>query len=201
MLKIGLTGSIGMGKSTTAALFARHGIPVYDSDDAVHRLYGPGGAAVAPVGALFPEAIMDGRVDRTKLAAAVLENAAAMAKLEAIIHPLVQADQAAWLEARAAEGADMAVADIPLLFETGAEHRFDRIVVVSAPAEIQRDRVLARTGMTEEKFAALLAKQMPDEEKRRRADAVIETGSGLRQAEEQVAALVGQWRAERHSSA
>lgn len=186
--RLGLTGSIGMGKSTTADLFRALGVPVHDADAAVHDLYGAEG--VAPVEAAFPGVAVDGRIDRTRLGARVLDDDAAMKRLEAIVHPLVRAREAAFLERARAEGARIAVLDIPLLYETGAEDRVDAVVVVSAPETVQRERVLARPGMTAEKFAAILSRQMPDSEKRRRADHIIDTGRGIEAAREQVAALL-----------
>lgn len=190
MLLIGLTGSIGMGKSETAKMFARHGVPVCDSDATVHALYDKGGAAVGPVGELFPAAVVDGRVDRERLSREVVGNVPALRKLEAVVHPLVAMAQRAFLERAAASGARMVVLDIPLLFETGGEKRVDVTVVVSAPADVQRARVLARPGMTAEKLDAILAKQMPDAEKRARADFVVDTSKGLAHAEAQVVAII-----------
>jgi dephospho-CoA kinase len=190
MLLIGLTGSIGMGKSETARMFARLGLPVYDADAAVHRLYAAGGAAVAPIETAFPGVAKDGAIDRAYLAARVLNDRDAMRRLEAIIHPLVGQAQMDFLLAAERDGAPMVVLDIPLLFETGGETRVDVTVVVSAPAETQRARVLARPGMTVEKFESILAKQRPDAEKRAKADAVVETGLGLDHAFAQILALV-----------
>lgn len=186
--RLGLTGSIGMGKSTTADLFREFGVPVHDADAAVHELYGAEG--VDPVEAAFPGVTVDGRVDRARLGARVLDDDAAMKRLETIVHPLVRAREAAFLERARGEGARIAVLDIPLLYETGAEGRVDAVVVVSAPETVQRERVLARPGMTAEKFAAILSRQMPDSEKRRRADHIIDTGRGIDVAREQVAALL-----------
>ncbi|EKF19020.1 dephospho-CoA kinase [Nitratireductor pacificus] len=176
MIVLGLTGSIGMGKSTTAKMFADEGVPVHDSDAAVHRLYA--GAAAPLIEARFPGVVVDGAVDRSRLAQAVLGNPEALKALEAIIHPLVRADADAFVAEHRARGAPIVLLDAPLLFETGGMDRVDRIVVVSAPAEEQRARVLRRPGMTEEKFEAILARQVPDAEKRRRADFVIDTGGG-----------------------
>lgn len=167
---LGLTGSVGMGKSTTAGFFREMGVPVWDADAAVHRLYAPGGAAVGPVGALCAEAVSDGAVDRGVLKDWIARDADALAALEAVVHPLVTADR---LEFIAAADGPLVVLDIPLLFETGAV--VDGVLVVSAPEEVQRARVLARPGMNEEQFARILARQMPDAEKRARADFVIET--------------------------
>jgi dephospho-CoA kinase len=170
--RIGLTGSIGMGKSTTAAMFAEMGADVWDADVAVRRLYAPGGAAVAPVAALVPGSVRDGAVDRAVLRQAISADPALLARIEAIVHPLVAADRAAFV---ARSTARVVVCDVPLLFETGATGAYDLVVVVSAPPEVQRARVLARGTMTEAEFDAILARQMPDAEKRRRADRVIET--------------------------
>lgn len=186
-LTIGLTGSIGMGKSTTARMFAERGIPTYDADAAVHALYEPGGAAVAPLAAAFPGvAGPGGGIDRDRLRERVSGDEAAMKQLEAIVHPLVALSQRAFLERAAAAGADMVVLDIPLLFEKGGEKRVDAVVVVSAPEDVQRARVMARGQMTQAQFEAILARQTPDAEKRRRADFVIHTGLGLASAEAQV---------------
>ncbi len=172
---LGLTGSIGMGKSTTAAMFAAAGAAVWDADAAVHRLYAPGGAAVAAVAALAPGAVAGGGVDRAALRAALARDPGLLARLEAAVHPLVARDRAAFVEAAAREGRVVVVLDIPLLFETGAERQMDATAVVSAPAEVQRARVLARPGMTDAHLDGILARQMPDAEKRRRATWVIDT--------------------------
>ncbi len=186
---LGLTGSIGMGKSATAALFAQRGVPVHDADAAVHALYGPGGAAAQAIGREFPGTLdAQGGVDRAALREAVLGDAARLKRLESLVHPLVRRESEAFLARYA--GAPLVVLDIPLLYETGGEGRCDAVAVVSAPAAIQRDRVLARPGMTEAAFAAILAKQMPDAEKRARADYVIDTGSGFPAAEAAVARIV-----------
>ncbi|MFM8821013.1 MAG: dephospho-CoA kinase [Phenylobacterium sp.] len=179
MIHIGLTGSIGMGKSTTAQMFRDAGAPVYDADAAVANLYLRGGAAVAPLEAAFPGVTRDGAVDREVLRQRVLGDDAAMTRLNAVVHPLVGEDRAAFLEQAAASGADVLVFDIPLLFETGGERNMDAVVVVTAPADVQRARVLAREGMTPERLDAILARQTPDAEKRARADYVIDTGQGL----------------------
>ncbi len=193
---LGLTGSIGMGKSTVAAMFRDLGVPVFDADAAVHALYQQGGAAVAPVAAAFPGAIVDGAVDRQKLGAAVFGQPEAIKRLEAIVHPLVSAVRNDFLAAARARGDALLVFDIPLLFETGGEARCDATAVVSAPAAAQRARVLARPGMTEDKFAAILAKQMPDADKRARATYVIPTGGSLDETRAAVAALVARFRSE-----
>lgn len=169
---IGLTGSIGMGKSTTAAMFAEAGAAVWDADAAVHRLYSRDGAAVAGIAILAPMAVRDEKVDRSLLRAAIARDHDLLPQIESLVHPLVAADRAAFI---AGSSADVVVCDVPLLFETGAEGEFDAVVVVSAPAEVQRARVLARGTMTEGEFDTILARQMPDEEKRARADRVIET--------------------------
>ena len=195
MIVLGLTGSIGMGKSTTAAMFREAGVAVHDSDEAVHRLYR--GNAAPLVGAAFPSVVVDGVVDRERLSKEVVGKPEALRRLEAIVHPLVRADADAFLEAQRNRGAALAVLDIPLLFETGGRDRVDRVVVVTAPAQVQRDRVLARPGMTPEKFEAILARQVPDAEKRRLADYVIDTGRGMEAARAAVARLVEQLKAER----
>lgn len=188
MIVVGLTGSVGMGKSTTAKMFADAGVPVFDSDKAVHALYE--GRAVAPVEAAFPGVTKNGVIDRTALGERVVDDAAAMRRLEAIVHPLVREKREAFLAEAAVGGAGLAVLDIPLLFETGAEAEVDVVVVASAPEPVQKARVLARPGMTEARFAAILAKQTPDAEKRRRAHFVIETGNGLGDAARQVRAVI-----------
>lgn len=187
---LGLTGSIGMGKSATCRMFRDLGVPVWDADGAVHALYGQGGAAVPLVEDAFPGTAVDGAIDRVRLGQVVLGDPAALKRLESIVHPLVRRDEEAFL-ARAVAGRDrLVLLDIPLLFETGGEGRTDAIVVVTAPAEIQRERVLARPGMTREKFEAILAKQMPDRGKRARAHFLVDSGSGFARAEQDVAAIV-----------
>lgn len=190
MIVLGLTGSIGMGKTTTAKMFAEEGVPVHDSDDAVHRLYD--GEAAAEVEGLFPGTVVDGRVDRARLAERVIGDREALRKLEALIHPLVRRDADRFVEKHRAEGTPLVVLDIPLLFETGGTDRVDKIVVVSAPESVQRKRVLARPDMTEEKLAAILARQVPDAEKRRRADFVIDTSHGMEAARRAVRDIVAQ---------
>ena len=186
MIVLGLTGSIGMGKSTTAKMFAELGVPVWDADAAVHMLYAGDGAGTATIATLAPGAVGPDGVDRAKLRSAILDDPGLLKKIEGAIHPLVTADRASFLTRSEAEGAKIVLCDIPLLFETGADATVDKIVVVSAPPEVQRERVLERPGMTEEAFAAILAKQVPDPEKRARADFVIDTSQGLRAAREQV---------------
>jgi dephospho-CoA kinase len=188
MFILGLTGSIGMGKSVTAAVFARCGVPVHDADAAVHRLYG--GEAAGAIAAAFPGIVTDGVVDRAALGARVLDDAPAMARLELIVHPLVHKSQQAFLAAAQARGEPIAVLDIPLLLETDAGDRVDAVVVVSAPSAVQRARVLARPGMSEEKLAAILLKQMPDVEKRRRAHFVVDSSRGVDSVERQVCGIL-----------
>lgn len=185
---LGLTGSIGMGKSATAAMFRALGVPVHDADAAVHALYR--GAAVAPVEVAFPGVVRDGAIDRAALSARVLSDSQAMRRLEAIVHPLVRGEEDAFLARARAAGARLVVLDIPLLFETGGSARTHAVAVVSAPKAVQRARVLGRAGMTEEKFEAIVAKQMPDAEKRRRAHFVIDTARGLDAARHQVEGIV-----------
>ena len=188
---LGLTGSIGMGKSATAGLFRQAGIPVHDSDAAVHRLYEADGAAARAIGAAFPGTLApDGAVDRRRLGARVLDDAEAMRRLEGLVHPLVAAESRAFLAAH--EDAPLVVLDIPLLFETGGEARCDAVLVVSAPEAVQRARVLARPGMSESAFQAILARQMPDGEKRARADFTIDTGLGFAHAKAEVARIVAE---------
>jgi dephospho-CoA kinase len=188
MVVIGLTGSIGMGKTTTAQLFAEAGVPVHDADRTVHRLYA--NEAAGAIEAAFPGTTGPTGVDREKLARRVVGNAEAMRWLEAIVHPLVRREEIRFLDDAEKAGAAVAVLDIPLLFETGGDRRVDAVVVVSAPPDIQRARTFERPGMTEEKFAALLAKQMPDAEKRRRADFVVDTSAGVDSARAQVRAIL-----------
>lgn len=193
--RLGLTGSIGMGKSTTAGMFAAEGVPVWDADAAVHRLYAKGGAAVAPLAALYPAAIEDGAVSRAALKSWIADDPTALPCIETVVHPLVAADRAAFV---AAATADIVVLDIPLLFETGADAMMDATLVVTAPLELQRARVMARPCMTEALFAAILAKQMPDAEKRARATHIIET-LGLEAVRLSVQTLIGYIRETRHA--
>jgi dephospho-CoA kinase len=187
-LVLGLTGSIGMGKSTVAGMFERLGVPVFDADREVRRMQGPGGSLVAPIEAEFPGTTGPDGVDRPRLAAQVFGDSAALARLEAIVHPAVRAAREAFLLEHA--GAPLVVFDIPLLFEKGGIDEVDKVLVVSAPAAVQRRRVLARDGMTPERFAEILALQLPDEEKRARADYVIDTGRPLAETQAEIAALV-----------
>lgn len=188
MITIGLTGSIGMGKSTVAAMFAAAGVPVFDADAAVHVLQGPGGRLVDAIETAFAGSTGPDAVDRARLGSMVLGDPSALKRLEAIVHPAVAEERAAFLVAHA--DAPLVVFDVPLLFETGGESRVDRIVVVSASAEVQRARVLARPGMTPEKFDAILARQMPNAEKVARADFVVPTGGALAETQAAVAAII-----------
>jgi dephospho-CoA kinase len=190
MFILGLTGSIGMGKTTTAGFFAELGVPVHDADAVVHRLYE--GEAAPAIEAAFPGTTTNGQVDRAKLSARVMTDPAVLPRLEAIVHPLVRQAETRFLAEAERCGAPVAVLDIPLLFETGGEARFDAVVTVTAPAEAQRARLLARPGMTEEKIAALLANQLSDAEKRRRADFVVDTSQGFDAAREQVRDILRQ---------
>jgi dephospho-CoA kinase len=183
---IGLTGSVGMGKSTTAALFRGLGVPVHDADAAVHRLYA--GAAVPLVEEAFPGVTRDGAIDRGALKARVLGDSEAMRRLEGIVHPLVRAEEDAFLAKHSA--ASLAVLDVPLLLETGGDARCDAVLVVTAPAAVQKQRVLSRPGMTQQTFEAILARQMPDSDKRARAHFIVDTGRGLDAAAAQVAGIV-----------
>jgi dephospho-CoA kinase len=177
MLILGLTGSIGMGKSTTAKLFAEAGVPVYDADAAVHKIYE--GEAAPAVEAAFPGTTVDGKVDRVRLSARVLNDPAAIKRLEQIVHPMLGASRKKFLDDAERSGAPVAVVDVPLLFETGGEKRVDAVVVVTTTPEAQRERILARDNMTNEKLDAILARQLPDAEKRKRADFVVDTSHGL----------------------
>jgi len=188
MIILGLTGSIGMGKSATAAMFAEAGVPVHDADATVHDLYD--GEAVPAIEAAFPGSTANGQVDRVKLSAQVVGHPAALKKLEAIVHPMVVEKREFFLDAAKADGAAVALLDIPLLYETGADAMCDAVVVVSAPAHVQRERVLDRPGMTAERFESLLLRQIPDDEKRRRADFVVDTSQGFDKARAQVADIL-----------
>ena len=188
MIVLGLTGSIGMGKSTTADLFRAAGVPVHDADATVHALYR--GAAVAPIEAAFPGTTRDGAVDREALAARVLGDDAAVKRLEAIVHPLVRAAEVDFLERSRKEGRAVVVLDIPLLFETRGDARVHAVVTVTAPPDVQRARVLARPGMTEEKFDKILARQLPDAEKRRRSHFLVDTARGVEPAQHQVLGIL-----------
>ncbi|MEP7005706.1 MAG: dephospho-CoA kinase [Sphingomonas bacterium] len=188
MIILGLTGSIGMGKSTVAGMFEELGVPVFDADAAVHRLQGEGGRLVAAIEAMFPDTTGPKGVDRTLLGEAVLSDPRALKQLEALVHPAVGEERAAFLAAHGR--APLVVFDVPLLFETGGESRVDKVAVVSAPADIQRARVLARPGMTEARLDAILARQMPDAEKRARADFVIPTGGSIAETRAAVAAIL-----------
>jgi dephospho-CoA kinase len=188
VLVLGLTGSVAMGKSTTAAMFARRGVPVHDADAAVRRLYEE--RAVAAVEAAFPGVVADGRIDRERLSARVLGAPGALAKLEAIVHPLVRESEVDFLKRARSKGARIVLLDIPLLLETDNEHRVNAIVVTTADPDTQRRRALARPGMDAERLAAILARQMPDSEKRRRAHFVVDTANGMKRAEHAVAGIL-----------
>ena len=188
MIVLCLTGSLAMGKSTALRFFAEAGVPVHDADAVVHRLYA--GDAAQAIETAFPGTTADGKVDREKLGARVIGDAAAMARLEAIVHPLVRREEERFLRDAEASGAQVAVLDIPLLFETGGDRRCDGVVVVSSPPEVQRARAFERPGMTEEKFASLLAKQMPDAEKRARADFIVDSSQGFDSARAQIHAIL-----------
>lgn len=186
MIRIGLTGSIGMGKSATAALFAEEGVAVFDSDAAVHRLYARGGAAIQPVSEAFGDVLTDGAIDRGKLSAVLRADPAGFGKLEAIVHPLVEAERARFMADAQARNIDLVLFDIPLLFETGGDAAVDVVVVCHAPDNVRRKRVLERPGMTEEKLDLILARQMSEPEKLKRAEYAVETSRGLESAREQV---------------
>ena len=190
MIVVGLTGSIGMGKSTTAKLFAEAGAPVWSADTAVHALYAAGGPAVAPIRAAFPGAVIDGVVDRGRLSSLLQAAPEGFARLEGIVHPLVAHARTEFLERARESGRAVVVLDIPLLFETGGESLVDAVVVASAPQAVQRERVLARDGMHPEKFAAILARQVPDVEKRARAHFVVDTSAGIENARDQVGRIL-----------
>lgn len=188
MIVLGLTGSIGMGKSTTAQMFLDAGVPVYSADETVHRLYS--GKAASLIEQDFPGTTSDGEVDRAKLSAAVMGKPEALQRLEEIVHPLVRTEENRFRQDSENSGAKLVLLDIPLLFETGAEKRVDKVLVVTAPKEVQRERVLAREGMTADKFEAILARQVPDAEKRNRADFIIDTSQGLVAAREHVQQII-----------
>jgi dephospho-CoA kinase len=188
MIKVAITGSIGMGKSTVAAMFEKRGIPLFDADAEVRRLQGEGGALVAPIGELFPQSVRNGRIDREALSRAVIGSPEALAKLESLVHPEVRAARDRFIAAN--QVAPIIIFDIPLLFETGGEANADKVIVVSAPAAVQRRRVLARPGMTEAKLDGILVRQMPDRNKRERADFVVDTSGSLEETEAQVDAII-----------
>jgi len=188
VIRIALTGSIGMGKTTVARMFERAGVPVFDADAVVRQLQGPGGALVEAIGARFPDTIRGGLLDRDKLASLVLEDPQLLAELERIVHPAVRAAREAFIDRN--RNAPALLFEIPLLFETRGEEDFDKIIVVSAGADVQRRRALERPGMTEEKLAAILARQMADEDKRRRADFVVDTGTDITTTERQVGDII-----------
>jgi dephospho-CoA kinase len=187
---VGLTGSLAMGKSHTARLFAEQGIPVFDADAVVHELYRPGGKAVTSIRRLVPEAIVGDAVDRQRLSTAILSDESLLDRLEAAIHPLVREEQAKFIDRERRRKSPIVIIDVPLLFETGHESEFDSIIVVTAPPDIQRQRALARPGMTPEKLDFILARQLPDSEKRARADFLVETGGSPEQARSQVKRIV-----------
>ena len=199
MIKLGLTGSIGMGKSTIATMFAEEGAAVWDADAAVHRLYAIGGEGVDAIRSIAPEAVVDGAVDRGALRAAILADQRLLKKVEAVIHPLVAQDRAGAIMRAKEEGRLVAVLDIPLLFETGAMDAFDAVVVVSAPADVQRERVLARSSMTIEVFETILGKQTPDAEKRMGADFIIDTSGSFEDSRDQVRSVMD-WAREKMKS-
>jgi dephospho-CoA kinase len=193
MIRLGLTGSIGMGKSTIAQMFRDEGVPVWDADEAVHRLYATSPVLKTRLTQAFGDVLTDNIVDRVKLSAALKTTESGFDRLNAIVHPLTVDDRARFVAAQEKHGADMIVADIPLLFETGAETHFDYILVVSAPTDVQRGRVMARPGMTEEKFSAILSRQMPDVEKRQRAHFIIDTSQSLDACRAEVRKIVNRF--------
>jgi dephospho-CoA kinase len=193
-LKVGLTGSIGMGKSETAKLFARLGLPVFDADAAVHALYGPGGGGAAAIAARFPDAIIGDAVDRARLAQIIAADPSALGALESLVHPLVREAEARFMDAARARNDELVILDIPLLFETGRVKDMDAVIVVSAPEAVQRERVLKRPGMTPEKLTTILARQTPDVHKRAEANFVIETDKGLDDALVQVKRVAAELR-------
>lgn len=190
MIVLGLTGSIGMGKSTTAKLFAEAGVPVYDADATVHLIYE--GEAVPAIEAAFPGSTVDGKVDRAKLSAQVMHDAAAINRLEQIVHPMLRAYHQRFLDAAERSGAPVAVVDVPLLFETGGEKYVDAVVVVTTSPEVQRQRILARDNMTDEKLDVILKRQLPDTEKRKRADFIVDTSHGLDQVRARIRDILDQ---------
>jgi dephospho-CoA kinase len=192
MLILGLTGSIGMGKSTTAKLFSEAGVPVYDADATVHLIYE--GEAAPAIEAEFPVTVVNGKVDRTLLSPKVVHDAEAMKRLESIVHPMLRAHHQKFLDDAERSGAPVAVVDIPLLYETGGEKRVDAVVVVTTAPDVQRERILARDGMTPEKLDAILARQLPDAEKRKRADFVVDTSNGLDPVRAQIREILDQAR-------
>ena len=192
MIILGLTGSIGMGKTTTAALFAEEGVPVFDVDAAVHRLYSENAALIAAIGQRFAGAVKGGTIDRASLGDLICEDKTALPALEAIVHPEVARTRAAWLKAELEKGTKIVLFDIPLLFETGGEKKVDKTIVVSAPKSVQKQRVLSRPNMSEDRFTHILSCQMPDEEKRKRADFIIDTSKGLEDARRQVQSILRQ---------
>ncbi|WP_308911035.1 dephospho-CoA kinase [Pseudokordiimonas caeni] len=196
MIILGLTGSIGMGKSTAAGMFRELGVPVHDSDAVVHQLQAKDGKAIPAIAEAFPGTVKGGMLDRQALGAAVFGNEKALQRLQGIMFPLIMEDRRDFIEQATADGHKLVVLDVPLLFETGGEKACDKVVVVTAPAEVQRARVLARPGMTEERFEKVLAHQMPDAEKRRRADFLIDTGRGMSHAEAEVRRIVERLTAE-----
>ena len=190
MITIGLTGSVGMGKSTTAAMFAEEGAPVYDADAEVHRLQAKGGAAVDAIEAEFPGVVKDGAVDRGELGSRVFGDPEALKRLNGVIYPMLGAGRAAFFEKAERDGVDAVVLDIPMLFETGGEARMDAVVVVTAPEQVQRERVLARPGYGADRLDAILARQMHDREKRARAHFIVDTGEGMEAARRQVREII-----------
>lgn len=195
MIVVGLTGSIGMGKSNAGLVLRRLGVPVHDADGAVHKLLGPGGRAVPQVAAIFPKALAGNRIDRKVLGDLVFGDTPALRRLEAILHPLVRQSSRSFLAAAARRRAPVVVLDIPLLYESGGEKAVDAVIVISAPKQLQRQRVLARPGMTEEKFGAILARQVPDVVKRRRADYVVMSGGHRGETFHQLKRIVSELRA------
>jgi dephospho-CoA kinase len=193
MIRLGLTGSIGMGKSTIAQMFRDEGVPVWDADEAVHRLYATSSVLQAQLTEAFGDVLGDMVVDRVKLSAALKTAKNGFDKLNAIVHPLVVEDRKTFVTIQEKNGADLVVADIPLLYETGVEAYLDYVLVVSAPADVQRQRVMARPGMTEDKFAAVLSRQMPDAEKRKRAHFIIDTSQSLDACRDEVRVLVNRF--------